>query len=64
MKQWEEVEIGNDPSLIFVYKDKAVHDSLGEPNAPILQEASVEESDKSLEEYVYALIEGLRTRVG
>ena len=50
------VEAEADPGLIIIYDAEAVHDALGQANAPVQQGVDQAESVHNLQEYVYTQV--------
>ena len=45
-----------DPGLILHYNDEAIHETLGRPNAPIPQAATVAQSSEAFKQYLFNII--------
>ena len=56
MAKWQTEEPTDDPSLFFAYKDAAIHNALGQPNSPVQQGATIEDSSRAFQNYVYGLV--------
>ena len=56
MGKWQTEEPTDDPSLFFAYKDAAIHAALGQPNSPVQQGATVADSSRAFQNYVYGLV--------